>query len=124
MAGAVTALAQNRMWVSGAFKGWALSVYEERETPCRIGVHPLAETKGSGMTTHYDFTDEEIGWLVEAEKYLVGVKPPEEIGNALVTSDLLDRTDWGLRITGLGKLILKEARDNGRAPARTTPRPG
>ena len=76
------------------------------------------------MTTHNDFSDKEIGWLAEAEKYLVGVKPPEEIGNALVTSGLLDRTDLGLKITGLGKLILKEARDNRRAPPRTTPRPG
>ncbi len=76
------------------------------------------------MTQPSDFTDIELGWLVEAEKYLVAVKPPDEIEAKLVGSGVLDRTELGLKITGLGKLILGEARKIGRLTVRTNPRPG
>lgn len=71
-----------------------------------------------------DFTDDELIWLAESEKYLVGIKPPDAIASKLVDAGLLDLTDDGLRITGLGKNVLGQARDIGRAPPRTTPRPG
>ena len=76
------------------------------------------------MTQPSDFTDIELGWLVEAEKYLVGVKPPDDIEAKLVECGLLDRGELGLKITGLGKMILGEARKIGRATPRTSPRPG
>ena len=75
------------------------------------------------MTQPSDFTDIELGWLVEAEKYLVAVKPPEKIEAKLVGSGVLDRTELGLKITGLGKLIVAEARQSGRVGARISPRP-
>ncbi len=68
------------------------------------------------MTQPSDFTDSELGWLVEAEKDLVGVNPPDAIEVKLVESGVLDRTELGLKITGLGKLILAEARQSGRCP--------
>ena len=71
-----------------------------------------------------DFTDTELGWLVEAEKQLVGVKLPDDIEAKLVETGVLDHTELGLKITGLGKLILGEARGIGRVAARTSPRPG
>ena len=65
------------------------------------------------MTQPSDFTDSELGWLVEAERSLVGVKLPNDIEVKLVECGLLDRSELGLKITGLGKMILGEARKIG-----------
>lgn len=76
------------------------------------------------MTGPSDFTDIELKWLAEVEKYLVGLKVPDDIEAKLVSTGVADKTDLGIKLTGLGKIILAEARRLGRAPARTTPRPG
>ena len=45
------------------------------------------------MTQPSDFTDTDLGWLVEAEKHLVGIKPPDNIETNLVGSGVLDRSE-------------------------------
>ena len=66
------------------------------------------------MTGPSDFTDTELSWLVRAEK--LDATPPNEIGAKLVKSGVVDRTDLGVKITGLGKLVLEEARKTRRLP--------
>ena len=64
------------------------------------------------MTKASDFNNAELRWLVKAEK--LGAAPPREIEDKLVVSGVVDLTDQGLKITGLGKIILAEARNTGR----------
>ncbi len=63
------------------------------------------------MTKPSDFSNTELNWLVKAGK--PGVAPPKEIEAKLINSGVVDRTDLGLKITGLGKIILEEARNTG-----------
>ena len=67
------------------------------------------------MTGPSDFNDAELGWLVRCLK--PGTTPPNEIGYRLIASGVVDRTDLGLKITGLGKIVLDEARTIGRLPS-------
>ncbi len=64
------------------------------------------------MTSPSDFSDDELSWLVRALK--PGATPPKEIGDKLIASGVVDRTNLGLRITGLGRVVLDEARTIGR----------
>ena len=65
------------------------------------------------MTNQSDFTDEELTWLAGIGQRR-GVAPPDKVEVRLVNSGVADRTDLGLKITGLGKVILDEARINKR----------
>ena len=73
------------------------------------------------MTGPSDFSDTELSWLVRALK--PGATPPNKIGGKLVASGVADRTDLGVKITGLGRTVLDEARKSGRVGVRTSPRP-
>ena len=64
------------------------------------------------MTGPSDFTDDELRWLAAAQK--VGVQMPSEIENKLVKAGVIDRTQLGPKITGLGKTVLDEAKKNRR----------
>ncbi len=69
------------------------------------------------MTGPSDFTDAELEWLEKTEK--VGVKLPDDILAKLVKSGVVDSTGLGPKITGLGRIVLDEARNIGRLPRRT-----
>jgi hypothetical protein len=60
-----------------------------------------------------DFTDEELGWLSKIGRGAFSGSPPKEIADNLVLRGVADRTDLGLRITGLGGMVLEEARRAG-----------
>ncbi len=64
------------------------------------------------MTGPSDFCDDELSWLVRALK--AGATPPNKIGNKLIAAGVADRTDLGVKITGLGRTVLDEARKCGR----------
>ena len=66
------------------------------------------------MTGPSDFSDAELNWLVRALK--PGATPPDEIGDKLATSGVVDYTDLGLKITNLGRSVLDDARTIGRLP--------
>ena len=66
------------------------------------------------MTGPSDFTDEELIWLAKAERS-IGVTPPEKVEDKLICRGVADRTNLGLKITGLGSTILDEARCTGRS---------
>ena len=68
------------------------------------------------MTGHSDFTDAELQWLAKTEK--VGANLPDDALTRLAGVGVVDRTDQGPKITGLGKLVLDEARINRRLPSR------
>ncbi len=68
------------------------------------------------MTGPSDFKYDELIWLGRAEKPFA--VPPEEIEAKLVESGVVDRTNLGLKITGLGRMVLDEARNIGRLPRR------
>ena len=68
------------------------------------------------MTGPSDFEDEELLWLA---KIAFGDVPPEEIENKFVARGVADRTLSGLKVTGLGNIILDEARSSGRIPKTT-----
>ena len=68
------------------------------------------------MTGHSDFTDAELVWLAKTEK--VGAKLPDDILVKLRKFGVVDRTDVGPKITGLGILVVDEARINRRLPKR------
>ncbi len=68
------------------------------------------------MTGPSDFKYDELIWLERAEKPFA--VPPEEIEAKLVESSVVDRTNLGLKITGLGRMVLDEARNIGRLPRR------
>jgi hypothetical protein len=74
----------------------------------------MAQESGAVMTTQSDFTDEELHWLKQAEQRRSGVFPPEAITRKLAQTGVVDISDLGVRLTGLGSLILSEARRNGR----------
>jgi len=65
------------------------------------------------MTNQSDFTDEELTWIANINQRR-GVFPPDEVEARLVNNGVADRTDKGLKITGLGKLVLDEAQINKR----------
>ncbi len=69
------------------------------------------------MTGHSDFTNAELQWLAKTEK--VGAELPDDILATLAKSGVVDRTDDGPKITGLGRIVLGEARINRRLPERT-----
>ncbi len=75
------------------------------------------------MTSHQDFTGEELAWLVQAELQILGVNPPDESKAKLVAAGLFDLTDSGAKLTGLGKRTLYDARQVGRVGPRISPRP-
>ena len=64
-----------------------------------------------------DFTDAELEWLEKTEK--VSPKLPDDILAKLVISGVVDSTGLGPKITGLGRIVLDEARNIGRLPRRT-----
>ena len=66
------------------------------------------------MTGPSDFSDAELSWLVRARKPVT--TPPDEIEAKLVASGVVVRTDLGLKVTGLGWIVLDEARNIGRLP--------
>ena len=68
------------------------------------------------MTGPSDFTDAELEWLEMIEK--AGAYPPDDILAKLIESGVVDRTELGPKITGLGMIVLGEARINGRLPRR------
>ena len=70
------------------------------------------------MTGPSDFTDDELMWLARVEGS-IGVAPPRGIENKLRRRGVIDRTDLGLKITGLGGIILGEARSIGRIRRET-----
>ncbi len=74
------------------------------------------------MTGPSDFTDAELGWLFRCLKHWV--TPPNKIGHKFVAAGVADRTDLGVKITGLGRTVIDEARKSGRLGARTSPWPG
>lgn len=65
------------------------------------------------MTGLSDFEDEELVWLA---KIVLGDVPPKGIQDKFVGKGVADRTVSGLKITGLGNIILDEARSSGRIP--------
>ena len=69
------------------------------------------------MTGPSDFSDDELIWLGSALKPFAVL--PEEIEAKLVESGVIDRTNLGPKITGLGMMVLDEARKIGRLPKRT-----
>ena len=66
------------------------------------------------MTGPSDFSDDELSWLGKAEKPFAVL--PEEIEAKLVESGVIDRTNLGPKITGLGRIVLDEARKTRRLP--------
>ncbi len=68
------------------------------------------------MTGLSDFEDEELVWLA---KIALGDIPPKEIQDKFVGKGVADRTISGLKVTGLGNIILDEARSSGRIPKTT-----
>jgi len=66
------------------------------------------------MTGPSDFTDEELRWIEAAKK--VGVSIPASIENDLIQKGVIDRADLGPKITGLGKVVVDEAKKIGRLP--------
>ncbi len=68
------------------------------------------------MIGHSDFTNAELQWLAKTEK--VGAELPDDILATLAKSGVVDRTDDGPKITGLGRTVLGEARINRRLPER------
>ncbi len=68
------------------------------------------------MTGPSDFEDEELVWLA---KISLGDTPPKEIENKFVARGVADLTISGLKVTGLGNIILDEARAAGRIPKTT-----
>ncbi len=68
------------------------------------------------MTGHSAFTDAELQWLAKTEK--VGANLPDDALTRLARVGVVDRTDQGPEITGLGRLVLDEARINRRLPLR------
>ena len=60
------------------------------------------------MTSPSDFSDDELSWLVRALK--PGATPPNKIKHKLVAAGVADHTDLGVKITGLGRTVLDEAR--------------
>ena len=67
------------------------------------------------MTGASDFSDKALIWLAKVE-HSNDVNPPEEVKNKLVRRGVADRADLGLKITGLGRIILNEARSTGLIP--------
>ncbi len=67
------------------------------------------------MTGPSDFSDDELSWLVRCLKH--GTTPPNEIRDKLVAAGVVDITDLGLWTTGLGEIVLDEARTSGRLPS-------
>ncbi len=72
----------------------------------------------ANVTGLSDFEDDELVWLVNLERP-PGIVPPKEVEHKFVEKGVADRTDSGLKITGLGTIILDEARASGRIPPRT-----
>ena len=70
------------------------------------------------MTALSDFGDDELIWLANLERP-PGIVPPKEIEHKFVGKGVAERTDSGLKITGLGTIILDEARFSGRIPPKT-----
>ncbi len=68
------------------------------------------------MTGPSDFEDEELLWLA---KIALGDAPPKDIEIRFVGRGVADRTISGLKVTGLGNIILDEARSSGRIPKTT-----
>ncbi len=66
------------------------------------------------MTGPSDFTDAELEWLEIIEK--AAACPPDDILEKLIKSGVVDRTDLGPKITGLGMIVLGEARIGRRLP--------
>ena len=64
------------------------------------------------MTVPSDFSDDELRWLATTET--LGSKMPSEVEAKLVKSGVVNRTDLGPKITGLGKIVLLEAQNIGR----------
>ena len=76
------------------------------------------------MIGHSDFSDDELWWLVEAERTLV-VNPPAVVATTLLEASVINRTERGLKLTGRGRMVLSKAREGGRrVRPRTTPWPG
>ena len=69
------------------------------------------------MTEHSDFTNAELEWLAKTEK--VGAKLPDGIFAKFVKSGVVDSTERGPKIAGLGRTVLEGARNIGRLPRRT-----
>ncbi len=65
------------------------------------------------MTGLSDFEDEELVWLAKVK---LGAAPPKEVEHKFVEKGVVDRTDSGLKVSGLGNIILDEARTAGRIP--------
>ncbi len=68
------------------------------------------------MTGASDFTEAELRWLAKTEK--VGAKLPDDILARLAEFGVVDLTDLGPKITGLGTIVLGEARINRRLARR------
>ncbi len=66
------------------------------------------------MTGPSDFTDAELEWLEMIER--AGAYPPDDILEKLIDSGVVNRTNLVPTITGLGRIVLGEARINGRLP--------
>lgn len=60
------------------------------------------------MATLSQFSADEVDWLekIDASE---GVRPPDAVAARLVSLGVVDRTALGLRTTGMGRLILRDA---------------
>jgi hypothetical protein len=59
------------------------------------------------MAVPSDFTEEELDWLGRIRRS-VGEHVPAEVRDKLISYRVADDTPLGLRITGLGNLVLSE----------------